>query len=337
MTLKTVHFVYATPNTLLDKFSMRLMGRKLFHPSWDKLSWPTPLKAPLSITFHTARHLSKRYRVRLYDLRERLDIVAEKGDILLGHAWPDSKSLLWRAMQDENFASRYLISPYNHDACQVGWLSPLVEQCDKFFAICGHFWIDSFDQSPLAPFRDKVVQLSMGIDTTNYPVVKSSFNPPGKRRFFYVGRGGHEKGIDLLEELAREVPGFQGGYISLGGEIKGWDKICDPTDLTPELMRSIAEQYDIFINMSRADAQVTTVLEAMSWGFPVACTHESGYSQEKSLYYLSLDDGKMNASVITELQRMESSKLAEVSRLNRTLVESQYSWERFLSTLEGNL
>lgn len=333
----TLHFVYATPNTLLDKVSMKLLGRKLLHPAWEKLPWPTPLKAPLCITYQTARHLSKRYRVKLYDLRERLEIVPERGDILLGHGWPDPQSLLWRAMDDPRFSRRYLMAPYNHDPRQVAWSAPLVERCDRFFAICGPFWIDTFERSPLSAFREKVFRLNMGIDTNDYPLVKSSFNPPGKRKFFYIGRGGHEKGGDLLERIARYVPGFQGGYISVGGEIDGWTRICDPTDLTPELMRRIAAEYDVFINMSRFDAQVTTVLEAMSWGFPVACTRESGYSREETLFYLGLDDEEGNAAVIGRIQEMESSRLAELAQLNRQLVAERYSWERFLAALEENL
>lgn len=335
--IPTVHLVYATPNTLLDKVSLRLVHRKLVHPAWDRLPWPTPLKAPLCITYQVARRLSRRYRVKLYDLRERLRIVPEKGDILLGHAWPDPKSALTRALEDDRFARRYLFSPYNHDPAQVAWLDPVLARCDRFFAVCGQFWIDSFEASPLARYREKVVRLEMGIDCTDYPVVKRSFNPPGSRRFFYVGRAGREKGIDLLEELAATIPGFQGGYISLGGEIKGWKKISEPTDLTPELMTRIAAEYDVFLNMSRADAQVTTVLEAMSWGFPVACTPESGYSQEPNLFYLSLEDRGGNRLLIEKLQAMPEAELAGIARLNRQRVESHFTWERFVTTLEENL
>jgi glycosyltransferase involved in cell wall biosynthesis len=240
-------------------------------------------------------------------------------------------------MQDRRFSRRYLMAPYNHDPRQVAWVAPLVERCDKFFAISGQFWIDSFHASPLAPYRDKVVRLNMGLETADYPVVKTDFNPPGKRGFFYVGRAGHEKGVDLLEQLAVTVPGFRGGYISVGGEIRGWHKISEPTDLTPEMMRQVAGEYDVFLNMSRADAQVTTVLEAMSWGFPVACTRESGYSQEESLFYLSLTDSEGNARQLSRIQELESAELAGLARQNRRIVETDYTWQGFLATLEEHL
>lgn len=337
MSKKTVHFVYATPNTVLDKLTMKLMGRKLRHPSWEKYNWPSPLRAPLSITFQVAQHLSSRYKVKLYDLRERATIKPEKGDILLAHPWPDPQSLVWRALKDNRFAKRYIISPYNHDQAQIAWQYPAIAQCDKFFAVCGQFWIDTFEKSPFACFSDKVVRLNMGIDTNEYPLVKTDFNPPGKRKFFYIGRTGNEKGIDLLERLATDVAGFQGGYICQNGEIKGWNKISVPTDLTPELMGKIAEEYDVFINMSRADAQVTTVLEAMSWGFPVACTRESGYSEENNLFRMELDDWEHNLRTIHNIQQMENQDLELLSRCNRAHAETNYRWDVFLSTLLADM
>ncbi len=335
MPKKTVHLVYATPHTLFDKLTMKSMGRKLWRPSWEKCHWPSPLRAPLSIAYHVAKHLSATYRVQLYDLRERVDIQPQEGDILLAHPWPDPQSLVWRALKDRRFSKRYIISPYNHDQAQIAWEYPAIEQCDKFFAVCGQFWIDTFDSSPFSSFRDKVVRLNMGIDTSDYPHVKKTFNPPGKRKFFYIGRTGNEKGIDLLERLGVDASGFQGGYICQGGGIKGWHKISDPTDLTPKLMSAIAREYDVFINMSRADAQVTTVLEAISWGFPVACTRESGYSEESDIFSLDLEDWEKNLRTIGKIQQMESRDLEEISRRNRTHIVSNYSWDSFTSALQA--
>jgi glycosyltransferase involved in cell wall biosynthesis len=333
---RTIHFVYATPLTFLDKVTMLLYKRKVQHPPWDQYEWPVPLRAPLSITYQVARFFSARCRLRLYDLQERITIEPRKGDILLGHAWPDPESAVWRALEDNRFSRKYLISPYNHDPKQVQWMYRAIEQCDSFFAVCGQYWLDTFERSPFSGLREKVIRLNMGIDTADYPLVKTSFNPPGKRKFFYVGRTGQEKGIDLLERLATEMDGFQGGYICQGGGIKGWEKISEPTDLTPEFMMKIAGEYDVFINMSRADAQATTVLEAMSWGFPVACTPETGYTEEK-LFFLDLENEHKNIETINRIQRMSDGELREISINNRKIVELAYSWERFLSTIEKNI
>lgn len=336
---RTLHLVYATPLTRLDKLALRLFKRKFGHPAWDRYRWPDPLKAPLSITYQIARHFSEQFRIRLYDLQERVAIEPDEGDILLGHIWPDPDSAMWSALEKKNFARKYLIGPYNHDPRQVLWFREAVEKADAYFAICGSHWIDSFNRSPFADLADKVLQLNMALDARDYPFLKQSFNPPGQRKFFYIGRYGRfgdEKGVGLLERLAEKIPGFVGGYICQGGEIRRWQKISGPTTLTPEFMAGIAATYDCFINMSRADAQATTVLEAMSWGFPVACTRESGYADD-NLFLLELEDERKNIETIHRIQQMGDQELKEISLKNRQLVESKYSWDRFLGTLEKNM
>ena len=349
---RTVHFVYATPYSLLDKVSMRLVKRKLVHPEWQEFDWPKPLKAPLSITYQVAKRLAGKYRVKLYHLKERIDLKPEQGDILLGHLWPDPDSVVFRSLDNPDFARKILIGPFNHDARQwsalrtsgrvrpfagvppdLWWAYDAMSRCDRYIAICGDHWFDTLDRSFLAPFRDKAVHVNMALDTADYPLVKQEFNPPGKRRFFYIGRHAHEKGADLLEELAAAIPGFEGGYICPGKELAGWHRISPPRKLTPEFMQRVAAGYDIFINMSRADAQATTILEAMSWGFPVACTRESGYGND-DFFYLDLHDRAKNISTIEWIQQMRGEDLHEMVRRNRQAVSEKYGWDTFVRRVE---
>lgn len=353
--LRTIHFVYATPYSLLDKITMRLFKRKLYHPSWERYNWPDPLKAPLSITYQIAKRLAENYHVKLYHLKERIVIEPEEGDILLGHLWPDPKTVMYRSLDNSKFSMKCLVGPYNHDVRQwsssinvenfgpppgvppqVLWVYKAIMKCDKCFAICGRYWIDTFEKSPFAALQDKIVHLNMAIDTDQYPMVKIRFNQPGKRKFFYIGRYAHEKGTDLLERLAENVPGFEGGYICPGRHIKGWKKISEPTKLTPDFMKKIAEEYDIFINMSRADAQATTVLEAMSWGFPVACTRESGYTDE-NFFYLDLHDENTNIEIFRRIQQMTNTELERMALDNRKVVEDTYCWSKFVSKIEKTI
>ena len=335
----TVHFAYATPYSLIDKVAMRLVGRKLGHPAWDEYNWPSPVKAPLSITYHVARALSGRYRVKLYHLKERLAIEPEEGDILLGHLWPDPESVVRQALRDRRFSKKFLIGPYNHDPRQVGWMRDAIEECDAFFAICGDYWMDTFDRSPFPELKEKVIHLNMAIDTADYPCLKKNFSRPGGRTFFYIGRHGSfgdEKGVHLLENLAARIPGFRGGYICPDGEIKGWHRISRPTSLTRDFMERIAGGYDIFLNMSRADAQATTVLEAMSWGFPVACTRETGYTDD-ALFPLDLENEEMNLDTIRRIQEMPGSGLEAMVDANRKALGTKYSWHTFTERLVSSL
>lgn len=336
---RTVHFVYSLPCGILNKVTIRLWKKLLFHHSFSYMKWPSPIKAPLSITYHAAQFFLKNYEVKLYDFRERIDIKPNNGDILIGHPNPDPKSVMWRALDDPRFAKKFLLCPYNHCSSQVVWFRPAVEKCDKYFAICGDFWIDNFKGSPFADLSHKIVHVNMALNASDYPYLKKRFNPVKQRRFFYIGRAsrfGDEKGITLLERLSANIPGFAGGYICEGGDIAGWSKVSDPTILTPEFIAHLASSYDFFINMSRADAQATTVLEAMSWGFPVACTSETGYL-DRNLFLLDLEDLSQNIAVIERMQNLSEKQLQEISLNNRRVVETKYSWKQFVKVLEDNI
>lgn len=338
--MKTVHFVYVLPPSggLIGKVFRRVFHREMSRMgSVAAFKWPNPLRAPQSITFFVGQSLETRYKVKLYDLRENLTIFPASGDILLGHLWTDRNTVIWNSINDSRFSKKILMQPYNNNESQLGWVRDGLKFCDGLIAIGGDYWVDNFSESPLKNFGEKISHLNMAVDASSYPIVKNKFNPPNKRRFLYIGRQGRfgdEKGIGLLEELAKRIPNFQGGYICGGAEIKGWKKISEPTTLTPELMKVIASNYDVFINMSRADAQATTILEAMSWGFPVACTNQSGYSREKSFFYLSLEDMNHNVDVINKIQNLSDDEIKSISVKNRSVVEGKYSWDVFVSNFE---
>jgi len=339
MKKRTVYLIYSFPCSILEKITIRLFRKLFFRLSFHKLKWPRPLKAPLSISYHIAQYFLSNFEVKMYDFRERVTLKPNQGDILIGHPNPDPESVMWRALDDPRFEKKFLICPYNHCPSQVAWLRPAVEKCDKYFAICGEYWFDNFDASPFADLVHKIVHVNMALNTADYPYLKKTFNPIRQRRFFYIGRYGRfgdEKGIALLERLAANIPGFSGGYICEGGQIAGWSKISEPTRLTPEFMTNLAGSYDFFINMSRADAQATTVLEAMSWGFPVACTKESGYSDE-SLFLLDIDDLEQNVATIEQMQNLPDDELRRISKNNRMLAETRYNWQHFSDVLKEHI
>ena len=104
MKKQTIHFVYSTPSSLIDRMTQLLLNKKIWHPPWNGYRWPNPVCAPQSITLQIAKRLSADYNVKIYDCRERLRIAADKGDILLGHVWDDPDTIVWKALADESFA-----------------------------------------------------------------------------------------------------------------------------------------------------------------------------------------------------------------------------------------
>ncbi|MDD3146549.1 MAG: glycosyltransferase [Candidatus Riflebacteria bacterium] len=330
-----IHIVYVTP---FDRYSwnfVNLVGMRLFNRIFLRnprfFRWPKPLKAPISITKAISEILQKNgYRVSLYHLTEKIDIKPQKGDILLGHLMPDEGSVMNKNFANALFSHKFILSPYNKSITQVGFIEKYMPAADAFFALSGDHWFNSDTPHPLAGSDKKLVQLNMGIDPSDYPIIKTQFNPPGQRRFFYVGRPsrcGDEKGIAMLEELATKSKFLHGGCI-FPGQVPGWEVICPPGDLTPNLIKKmVADKYDFFINCSEADAQATTVLEAMSWGFPVVCTNESGYIHEQ-IRTLKVKDIEHNLKVIEELQFLPDPALQNSAKICQGLLHSTYSWKK---------
>ena len=341
--MKTVHVVYSAPliwSNFIDKIAIKFFTKLPTHRFAKRFIYPRPLCSPFSITKILIHELSKNFNVKFYDLREHTTICPDEGDVLIGHMWPDRKSVMWNSLENKKFHARYLIGPFNHDEKQVGWFREAVEKSDLFFSIVGDHWFKTLNLSPFASCTSKMVQLHMFVDQSYYPKVKKKFRKSGDRRFFYIGRYGafgDEKGIACLEELARANPNFVGGFICSGGEIKGWRKISEPRNLTADFMAMISEEYDFFINMSRCDAQATTVLEAMAWGFPVLCTPESGYGEDACIANLSLVDMEFNLEVIEKYQQMSESELNEIVRSSHNLLKQKYSPTQFIQKIMSKM
>jgi glycosyltransferase involved in cell wall biosynthesis len=335
--MKNLHFVYVLPGFSGWKFRIKNIFKINSSRNFDSFHWNSPLRAPYSITYHLGKSLNNNWDVKYYDWCENGVIIPDSKDILLGHL-SRNRGILRNSLTNNKFRKKFLIQPFNNDESQVGWIENEMKNCDGFFAISGDYWKENIHNSPLIKFHSKMIYVNMAINSNDYPFVKTEFNKIGNRRFFYIGRRGgmkDEKGIKLLEDFARHTPGFKGGYICGGCDIKGWEKICSPTDLNQVLMEKIAQKYDIFINMSRADAQATTILEAMSWGFPVACTKESGYCNEENFFYLSLDDMDHNKKVFDLIQNISDLNLSNMAKINREIVNSKYSWNVFVDKISN--
>jgi glycosyltransferase involved in cell wall biosynthesis len=126
---------------------------------------------------------------------------------------------------------------------------------------------------------------------------------------------------------------FPRAWIGGGAEIPNMRRLTQYANLTPEFVAKLAQDYDIFVNTSVSDANPTTILESMAWGFPVACTPESGYYNMPSIITLSTTDIEANVKALRELQHMPEEQLLRLTAANRNLVETHYTWERFCATV----
>ncbi len=124
------------------------------------------------------------------------------------------------------------------------------------------------------------------------------------------------------------MPDFQGGHIG-GGIVRGWKQISDFAPFTKEFLDEIAKEYDIFVTTSTADAQATTILENMCFGFPIACTPETGY-EYPSIVRLSTHDTEANVMALTKMKNMNEDELLKLVQENYDIVKKYHSWETYV-------
>ena len=355
------HLVYSVPSQrsiiakLLRRIKQFLQGKGFplsLIGSRNKVqtqSWPT--STPYSITKNLYTHLSQKMETLLYHLTEPIQIHFKSNDIFIGTPFfpykPGGNGVTELSISQTRRPKIFaLIAPLHCNIIietshinkpYLDSINDLIPKADLLFAIMGRYWWDQWEESPYAHWLPKMVRLDLAVDTQDFPRVKTKFNPPGKRRFLFIGRNDPMKGIDFLTKLISESGNFSGGWIGGGPDIPGIPKVSPPRDLIPEFMQRIAERFDFFITTGVADPNPTTILESMSWGFPVICTPQSGYYETTYLRNVYHDNIPRSLEVLEELQYAKEEDLMAMANESRTVVETEYTWDKFNSTIISSL
>lgn len=358
------HLVYSVP------FTQNMVGgrierrfRKMFHDlnmpigllknrqprNTDLCDWP--VKSPFENTRNLYLSLNRKIPTLLYHLTERVPCRFSSDDIFLGHPFfphldgqygvtemaskektrPWKFALITPLHCDVSIATTHIDRSFLKD---VGELFPVA---DVLFAIMGEYWWNQWDESPFRHWKAKMIRLDMAVEVLHYPRVKHRFNPPGQRGYLYIGTSDHRKGSDFLGQLMGFLGAYPRGWIGYGPDIPNVPRISPDRALAPEFMAEIAEQFDFFVSPSRADPNPTTILESMAWGFPVVCTPQSGYYETPYRRNIYLDDLERSISVLEELQYADEADLLRMANEARQVVETQYTWDRFTSTVIQHL
>ncbi len=339
-----IHFVYAAPTSphVAGRIRQRaiLAGQRVGVPisyvgarsavRTDR--WPS--RAPTSITAHVYHALAARADTRLYDLREHVAIRGGGGDVLLGHYLAGDESGVWqRACREGRFDVRVAMNPLHHQMSEVcAELDPYVPMVDRVFGIMGPYWYDTWRASALAHWFPKIVPFDMAIDIAAFPRLKTHFNPPGRRRFLYIGWAGAQKGTHLLSILFGLAKSQH--CVAVGPRRPLPNLECRHRILfTLPYLQRLAEECDCLLVPGVSDANPTVVLEAMAWGFPVACTPQSGYYNIPEVLPLSITDMTHNLAMLDLLQEADESELTARADAARALIATHYTWERFTTNL----
>ena len=119
---------------------------------------------PWSIGNNIGEAIKSKFNIKFYSWQSTEKIKPEIGDILIGHAHTNPYTILRRSFENNNWAKRILIQPYNEDPYQVSHLYNLVPDCDHFLALCVEtFGIKGFQNHLLKKWKKKMTPLKIGV------------------------------------------------------------------------------------------------------------------------------------------------------------------------------
>jgi glycosyltransferase involved in cell wall biosynthesis len=222
-----------------------------------------------------------------------------------------------------------MLLPYSHgDRVQVAFADPIVPHVDLFLAITGRPWFDTVDTSPFAHWRPKMVHADLAVEPADFPFVKTRFNPPGRRRFLYIGHTLWFKNTAYLGEIARRMPDSEVAWMGRGDPIEGV-RALGRQDFSTAEARTLVAGYDFMLTVGSSDANPTTIIEAMAWGLVPVCTPQSGYAGHPGIVNVPLGDAERAVAVLCHLQTEPEERLRGLQAVNREAVERHYNWDRF--------
>ena len=181
-----------------------------------------------------------------------------------------------------------------------------------------------------------MVHLDLAVDRCDFPVLKTSFNPPGHRRFVYIGGPGWKKNPSYLSAIAKAMPESLIGWIGRRGRfgIRGLVSL-GYQDFSTECAKDLIASYDFMITVSDADANPATILESMAWGLIPVCTPQSGYTGYPGIVNVPLGDVKRTMEILRQLQSWPETKLKEMQAANWQALDTHFNWDRFARQVFG--
>jgi glycosyltransferase involved in cell wall biosynthesis len=299
-----------------------------------KVHWVYPsgpqVRTPFAIGRKVAAALRERgHEVVQWDWEDDRVIEPGPGDVLVGHAHFVPWTIFRRSARRPGWRRIVMVQPYAHGRVEYfAFLDQVLPRCDQFLAITGSHWFSRIGESDWAHWRPKMVHLDLAVDRRDFPRTKGAFNPPGRRRFLYIGSAVRFKNLPYLSAIARRCAPTEFAWI--GGDVPlAGVRTLGFADFATEAGRALATQYDYMITVGYSDANPTTLLESASWGLIPVCTPQSGYDAEPGFVNVPLGDVERAARVVEELQRCPPERLEALRAENERRLATRYTWERF--------
>jgi glycosyltransferase involved in cell wall biosynthesis len=296
--------------------------------------------APWSLGNHLYKFLTKKkISVKIYQWTSCEKIKPKKNDILIGHAHPNPYSCFRISSNHPNWKKKILLQPFNSDKYQMSYLHNIINEVDLFLAISGEYWIDNIDKTIFKSWKNKMIRVDMGINRTHYPFIKKNFNPPGKRKFLYIGNdyefNNYAKNLKYLNDI---IENYGAEYFSIAGNKKvnksnfyGW------LNFSKKKALEIIQLHDFYIIVSTNDANPTTIIEAMSWGLIPIATHGCGYSKNTGIINVPQNNVDEVVKILHTLQHQSSYILEDIQKKNISQLEFRFNWKKICNEIYSNI
>lgn len=291
------------------------------------------ISAPDVIGHTLMTQLGRDHSVRAHDFDRMYRIDPEPGDILIGHAHPMPWTVFRRSARRLGWARRILLEPFNADWGQVGFIDDIIDDCDLFLAITGRYWFQHLSGAT-ARWKPKMVHVDLGVDRSRFPRLRYDVARKGERKFLYVGNDHPGKNLPYLDVIAGT---WRGGSIDWAGRGKPLTHVRSLgfVDFSSEAGQRLVSKYDFLITVGSADANPTTILEAMSWGLTPVCTPTSGYVDEPAIINIPGDDLAGACAVLDMLQQMDEGVILDLRRQAEDRLAVHYNWDRFVGQVRA--
>lgn len=294
----------------------------LIYPHRARISTP-------DIIGHTLlTELSRDYAVQAHEFDRTYRIDPSPGDVLIGHAHPLAWTVFRRSAKQPGWARRILLEPFAVDWRQIGFIEEVIDDCDLFLAITGKYWFD-VSSGPTARWKPKMVHVDLAVDRGRFPKLRNAVADKGQRRFLYIGGEQYFKHLPYLDAIAGAWKSGTIDWIGRGRPLANVRSLGF-VDFSSEAGKRLVGDYDFLITVGKADANPTTILEAMSWGLVPVCTPTSGYVDEPAIVNVPLDDVAGACAVLDRLQQMDADAILELRHRAEERLAEHYNWERFV-------
>jgi glycosyltransferase involved in cell wall biosynthesis len=299
-----------------------------------KVHWVYPSGPQIRTPFAIGRNVAAALRGRGHDVvqwdwDDDRAIDPGPGDVLIGHSHFVPGTVFRRSARRPGWRRVLAVQPYAHGRLEwIAFLDRVLPRCDQFLAITGSHWFSRIGESDCAHWRPKMVRLDLAVDRRDFPRTKGAFNPPGRRRFLYIGGAAPPKNLPYLSAIARRCAPTEFAWIGGDRPLAGVSAL-GYADFATAGGRALAAQYDFMITVGDSDANPTTLLEAASWGLIPVCTPQSGYDDEPGFVNVPLGDLEGAARVVASLQQWPPERLERLRAENERRLATHYTWERF--------